>query len=151
MTADLTVLTCTIPGREDYLARCVDSVRRQTVGVRSHLISSDDGTLGPEPKYNALARAVDSGWLAILDDDNYWLDKHVETIDSHFSGAETNCVDQSSAISADAFRLVGGYRTDTDGRPMDQDLWLRIARAGGRFLLVPEVTWFYSLRNTTSA
>ena len=172
--ADITVLTCTIPGRENYLDRCIDSVRRQTVGVRAHLIASDDGTLGPIEKYNQLARAVDTEWLAILDDDNYWLDEHAETIAAEFDNAdviytwdgggtrpriqlahfeqvelakhfaETNSVDQSCAIRTETFLSVGGFQLST--RLMDQDLWYRIAQAGGRFLAIPNVTWFYSLR-----
>ena len=178
--ADLTVLTCTIPGRENYLDRCVDSVRRQTVGVSAHLISSDDGSLGPLVKYNQLARAVDTEWLAILDDDNYWLDEHVETIAPEFDNAdviytwdaggtrpriqlswmtqtdpvrhftETNTLDQSCAIRTEMFREVGGFRDNDAGRAMDHDLWLRIAQAGGRFLAVPKFTWFYSMRTIDS-
>ena len=177
--ADLTVLTCTIPGREDYLDRNIDSVRRQTVAVHSHLIASDDGSLGPLVKYNALAKAVDTEWLAILDDDNYWLDEHVEMIIPEFDNAdviytwdgggtrprkqlsgftqeqliqhftETNTLDQSCAIRTEMFRKVDGFRLSN--RSMDHDLWLRIARAGGRFLAIPKMTWFYSLRTMTPA
>ena len=174
---DLTVLTCTIPGRENYLDRCVDSVRRQTVGVSAHLISSDDGSLGPLVKYNMLARAVETPWLAILDDDNYWLDDHVETIAPEFDNADviytwdaggtrpriqlarftqsellehfavTNSVDQSCAIRTEMSRQVGGFQEPVDGRTwMDQDLWYRIAKMGGRFLAIPKATWFYAAR-----
>ena len=176
--ADLTVLTCTIPGREDYLDRNIDSVRRQTLSVHAHLIASDDGSIGPLEKYNLLARAVDTEWLAILDDDNYWLDDHVETIAPEFDNAdvlytwdgggtrprkqlakytqdqlvqhftETNTLDQSCAVRTEVFRSVGGFQLSP--RSMDHDLWLRIAQAGGRFLAIPKFTWFYSLRTLTA-
>lgn len=178
--ADLTVITCTIPGRADYLERCVDSVRRQTVGVHSHLIVSDDGSLGPIEKYNQLARAVDTEFLAILDDDNYWLDEHVETIAPYFDDADViytwdgggtrprqqlaglsqidlvehftirNAVDQSCAVRTEMFERVGGFEFN-EYRTMDRDLWLRIAQVGGRFLAIPKFTWFYSLRTMTPA
>ena len=177
--ADITVLTCTIPGRENYLDRCIDSVRRQTVGVHAHLIASDDGTLGPIEKYNQLARAVDTEWLAILDDDNYWLDEHVETVAAEFYNADviytwdagrtrpriqlsgvpqinlvehfavTNSVDQSCAIRTEMFERVGGFEFN-EYRTMDRDLWYRIAQVGGRFLAIPKMTWFYSLRTIDS-
>ena len=180
MKADLTVITCTIPGREDYLDRNMESVRRQTVGVHAHFIASDDGELGPLVKYNSLARAVDTEWLAILDDDNYWLDEHVETIVPYLDNADViytwdaggtrprkqlaglsqerlvehftidNSVDQSCAVRTEMFLRVGGFQ-EHESRTMDRDLWLRIAQAGGRFMAIPKMTWFYSLRNMTPA
>lgn len=177
MSADLTVMTCTIPAREDQLARNIESVRDQSVPVHAHLISSDDGALGPIVKYNSLARAVTTQWLAILDDDNYWFHDHIETILPHFDDADViytwdagltrprydlnnsspadaallfqacNVIDQSCAIRSEMFDRVGGFaREGTEGRPMDQDLWYRIAQAGGRFRCVPKETWFYTAR-----
>lgn len=88
MPADLTVLTCNIPGRDEYLSRNMESVREQSLGVRAHLISSDDATLGAMTKYNELAKAVRTKWLSILDDDNYWFHDHVETIAPYFRDAD---------------------------------------------------------------
>ena len=79
-TAAITVLTCTIPGREKFLQRNLESVWAQTVRPYAHLIISDNGSLGTERKYNMLAKNVETEWIAFLDDDNYLLPHHIETI-----------------------------------------------------------------------
>lgn len=154
------------------------SVREQSIEVRSHIIVSDGGSLGPMVKYNEAARAVDTSWLSILDDDNYWLQDHVATILPHLDNADVvytvdacgsrpfiqmvglstdellplfdlgrNSLDQSCAIRTEMYCRVGGFCIDYAPRSWpDQDLWYRIAEAGGRFVGVPKATWFYTVR-----
>lgn len=171
---DLTVLTCHIPGREAELARNMASVRNQVLGPVCHVIIADDGSLGTCEKYNRAAKAVETEWIALLDDDNYWAPEHLLEINHalpvadvvysfdasrrlpriNISGynrattleflSSTNCVDQSSAIRTSMWDRVGGFREDFAPRQWnDQDLFYRIAEAGGRFVCVPIDTWVY--------
>lgn len=154
----------------------MESVRYQTVPVQAHIVIADCGLLGSERKYNQAFRSVTTSWISILDDDNWWFHEHVETIAPYFDKADviytkdagltrpcmdlsahppqelaqlfesTNYLDQSCAIRSEIFERVGGFQTETHGRAMDQDLWMRIAAAGGRFLAIPKETWFYTAR-----
>lgn len=140
--ADVTVLTCTIPGREELLARNMASVRDQRIKVEAHVVIADDGSLGTEAKYNRAAFSVETDWIAILDDDNYWLPNHVEMIAPYFEDADviytwdqggsrprvdisnygqedllelfgsSNVLDQSCAIRRKFFERVGGFRQE---------------------------------------
>lgn len=85
---DLTVLTCNIPGRDEYLVRNMASVREQSVKVKSHIVIADDGSLGTVAKYNQAFMAVQTEWVSILDDDNYWFADHVATIAPYFDQAD---------------------------------------------------------------
>lgn len=92
--APITVLTVSIPGREDLLAENLRSVYAQTVPVARQLIlahvATDDGM--PQIQYarakNRLLRSVNTKWVAILNDDDLWLPHHVETILPHLDGAD---------------------------------------------------------------
>lgn len=92
--APVSVVTATIPGREEMLAECVRAVYAQTVAVSHHVIVA-------KTPYPDLERPVDLalslntamlasgaiGWVAFCDDDNLWLPEHVEgllkTADEH--------------------------------------------------------------------
>lgn len=174
--SDITVLTCTIPGREELLAQNIASVRGQTAPVHAHLISSDDGSRGAIAKYNQLASCVETRWMSILDDDNFMFTTHIETITPMLDQADviytydaghtvpnydinglspleligtfshTNPVDQSCAIRTNLFHEVGGYKEDSS-KAMDHHLWYRLASIGARFLCIPEYTWIYGTRD----
>lgn len=172
--SEITVLTASIYGREDLLARNMESVRAQTVPVARHLVDQHDPeSHGPIESYNQLATLVDTEWFAILDDDNYWLPRHVELIEPYLEKADVvyswdaagtitkkdpapdaigfflkhkNFIDQSSAIRTDAFP---GF-TDKDefeGDEMDWRLWRTMARQGYRFACCPLPTWVYGVRS----
>lgn len=82
--APVTVITATIPGREHLLARCVESVNRQTIKPQEHLIMSqdlDDGLPGQVHcaiMQNRLMKTVDTRWIMRLADDDYLLPNHIE-------------------------------------------------------------------------
>ena len=76
--ADVTVITPTIPGREQELARCLSSVYGQTVPPQAHVVVAMQRASG-EPRQVALAkaqnqalRAVTTTWVMRLADDD-WL------------------------------------------------------------------------------
>ena len=86
MTGDeVTVITATIPGREQFLARCLASVYGQTLPPRRHLVCAQlkvpSGPRQPavSAAYNSLLPAVDTEWVFRLDDDNYLLPLGIET------------------------------------------------------------------------
>lgn len=94
MPAPITVLTVTIPGREDLLAANIASVNAQTVPVERQLICAHADWPGIEPQVqyasakNALLPAVRTPWVAVLNDDDSWLPHHVETVEDHLKDAD---------------------------------------------------------------
>ena len=90
--APITVLTATVPDREEMLGNTIRSVRAQTVPVAAHLIHSHDRAGFGMTQYatakNSLLRAVDTPWVAVLNDDDIWLEHHVETIRPYLAHAD---------------------------------------------------------------
>jgi hypothetical protein len=91
MIAPVTVLTATVPGREESLAHTIWSVNDQTVPVHQHLICShpindEPGMLQYVKAKNSLLPAVTTEWVAVLNDDDTWLPNHVETLLPHLDG-----------------------------------------------------------------
>lgn len=83
--ADVTVITATIPGRSWYLERAIESVYRQTVAPESHLIcartrDTRHREIQISDARNAALAGVSTQWTAFLDDDNEWLEHHLETL-----------------------------------------------------------------------
>jgi hypothetical protein len=84
--APVTVLTVTIPGRETaMLGENIASVYAQTLPVTRQLICAHLCTDGPAmvqyvQAKNLLLRAVQTEWVAVLNDDDYWLPQHVELL-----------------------------------------------------------------------
>lgn len=58
----------TIPGRESLLSRCLHSITNQGEGA-AVLVVDGDGRLGD--KVTAAAKAVDTAYMTIVDDDDY--------------------------------------------------------------------------------
>lgn len=73
----------------------------------------------------------------------------------------TNVLTSNAAIRTEFARELGGWGgpfdessgmfTNTGVWSDDWDFWLRAARAGARFALVPEVTWSYQLHDDQSS
>lgn len=168
MTADVAVLTPSLPSRSALLAEAVASVAAQTFEPLAHLIALDYKRVGAPFVRNALARVVDADWLAFLDDDDLFLPHHLETLmaasagadvvyswsevqgrdgwscNQHFDAAalrRANTIPVTAMIRRSTFLKVGGF---PDMRELsDWGLWLRALDAGSRFVCVPEVTWVY--------
>jgi hypothetical protein len=140
----ITVLTVSIASRQDLLARNIASVYGQTVPVERHLICAHQGG-GPNPQVeysglkNRLLEAVDTEWIAVLNDDDYWLPNHVQAISPELDEADviytweqsgvkprencnawtqhdllttfdrTNHIDGNCAIRTAKLREVGGF------------------------------------------
>lgn len=82
----MTVVTASIPGREELLAKCVRSVYAQTKPVECHLVMAQP----PQPgivsvahcarQQNLLLQAVETEWTMRLADDDRLLPGHVEAL-----------------------------------------------------------------------
>jgi hypothetical protein len=82
----ITVITASIPERRRLLAETIESVQSQTCPVDAHLIRVQQpplGALSPvhlAAQHNAMLAAVDTEWVATLNDDDIYLPEHVESI-----------------------------------------------------------------------
>lgn len=80
----LTVLTATIPERELRLSIAMQSVAKQSRQVDAHIVSCR-APFGPSPPHqatqlNQCLLAAASDYVAVLDDDNWWLPGHAATL-----------------------------------------------------------------------
>jgi len=196
--APITVVTATIPGREELLGKTLASVYAQTVEVEAHLVMAQSCTEGLVPpvhvalQQNHLLDSVKSAFTMRLADDDQLLPHHVEAFLPHLERADviysfdqgsnrphvslngmskaqlieffskTNCIDASAtAIRTKLLKRVGGWPTHWEGgghlpgqgghfkntwiNAEDWLCWLNLARAGARFLCIPEETWLYGV------
>jgi SAM-dependent methyltransferase len=77
---DLTVLITTIPTREDRLDKALVSVENQSLAPKSIKWITDTERVGaPQNRDNGIA-LVDTKWVALLDDDDYFYPDHLESL-----------------------------------------------------------------------
>ena len=177
-----TVVTVSVPERADLLARAIASVRQQTYGPVPHLVRIEApdrfGTQHVTRQRNALLPAVQTQWIAVLDDDDYfmptYLERMAEAIESaprpemtavaysycqghpHAEGPfdaerlqRENYIDGEACINMN--RLATGYPVQADGKVEDWALYLAIHALGGEFVCVPERLRYHgrAMRNIT--
>lgn len=80
MKADVTICTATIPVRHELLQRCIRSVGNQTLQPEKHLIKLDEKREGHPAMLDAMIQEATTKYVAILDDDDELLPKHIEAI-----------------------------------------------------------------------
>lgn len=171
-TADVTLLTASMPERHRMLGELCASVAAQDVAPRAHLIAVDYPEEGFVATINRLARQVTTSWLMVLPDDDLLDRWHLSTIvaaagwydvaytwcrsegrdgwtpNSAFDAEtlrRTNFIPGGAAlIRTDLWKRLGGYRKtpDWDGAE-DWDFWIRALDAGAEFVCEPTVTWTY--------
>jgi hypothetical protein len=164
----ISVLTPTVPGREELLLQCVASV--QAAGLEHH-IQLDERGEGPAVVRNRLAERVDTEWLLCLDDDDLLLSHYLEVVEPsladsdvvytkwYLTGAvdpqpldvfdpillrQRNFIPVTACVRTSLFRQVGGFNPNAVLE--DHDLWVRLLDAGARFTFVPVVCWRYRRR-----
>ena len=135
----VSVITPTIPGREEFLAEARASVEAQTIPVE-HLVAVDRDGEGPAVVRNRLAAQATAKFLAFLDDDDVLLAEHCERLYAGMVGP---------------VHMVYSW-CRTTGRPgfevEDWDLWRRLVAEHGEGAIrcVPAITWTYRFNLTDS-
>lgn len=168
----VTVVTATLPERSEFLHRAVTSVRQQRLQPQAHLIGYDYARRGGAAVKNDLCFAVESKWIALLDDDDYFYPDHLaslvgagETSKSDVayswcdvSGAnpwlgynqpfnadalrQTSVVSHNALIRTDLFVRIGGFK---QVKGYDWLFWVAALDAGAKFTCVERKTWHYDL------
>jgi glycosyltransferase involved in cell wall biosynthesis len=146
------------------------SVAEQTHKPAAHLVGVDFARIGGARMKNALAERVDTEWIAILDDDDYLYPQHLQRLIESSADADVvysycdspgdcftsynrpwggpdsvrgaSIVSHNALVRTSVFKDAGCFSLQ---RGYDWWLWRTIADAGGRFVSVPERTWFYDL------
>lgn len=166
----LTVVTPTIPGREDFLEQCKDSVLKQTAGKLPHVVGVDHDREGPAVVRNRLVEQVETPWVLFLDDDDWLEYDYYERIDPHLvdphevvyswckrvglkvnldvefdadSLRRDNFIPVTACVRTERFRELGGFPPEAGYE--DWALWIKILDAAGpeAFCLVKEHLWTY--------
>lgn len=175
MTRSLfTVVTVSIPERRAFLDAAMASVVTQTYGPVPHLVRIEEpdqfGTQHVTRQRNALLPAVQTPWIAVLDDDDWfdptYLERMAEAIETgpkHAAVAYSYChghahaegpfeperlqrenyIDGEACISMAYLDTAGGYPDLPDGKVEDWALWKTIHGMGGEFICVPERLRFH--------
>jgi glycosyltransferase involved in cell wall biosynthesis len=161
----ITVVTPTIPGREDLLAECIESVAM--LGL-AHLVQLDADGAGPAAVRNRLAAEVRTEWTLFLDDDDLLYPNYLGTVLPYLPAADVvytawdltgatdpqpepffdeivlrhhNVIPVTACVRTDMFRAVGGFPLGEDLE--DYRLWLKLLDAGARFANIPVIAWHY--------
>lgn len=154
-----------MPERHHLLAEAMETVRAQTIGRTPHLVRIEDpDNFGPSHvshQRNTILKAVETPWIAVLDDDDLFDPNYLEIMASFTEGADVvysdcrgyphpksdffdaerlrtnNYIDGEACIRADAIREVGGYPSNEVVE--DWQLWVKLLDAGAKFVYVDQV------------
>jgi hypothetical protein len=159
----VTVVTVSVPERAELLAEAGGSLRAQTYGLVPWLIRVEQpdqwGPAHIARQRNALLRAVDTEWMAVLDDDDLLDPTYLERISEHFDTADViytycrgfqhphgpfdrarllreNYIDGECLLRTQAVRDAGGYPANETVE--DWQLFKRLSSMGARFVCIPE-------------
>ena len=126
-TADVTIITATIPPRTHLLARAVKSVEAQTLQPAAHLIMEDTNKLGGAAIRDKLLKKVKTKYVAVLDDDDELLPQHIESI--------YKCITDS-----DADLVYPWFRYQTSGNAGHLEQYFGVEWSNDHVHQVP-ITW----------
>lgn len=158
----ITVVTVSIPERTLLLREAGESLQLQTYGPVPWLVRVEEPDhFGPEHvarQRNTLLKAVETPWMAVLDDDDTFDPNYLEVMSQNLEGADVvyswcraphlqsefdpellrreNYIDGECLIRTEALREIGGYPVGP--RAEDYALWIRMLEAGMRFRCVPQ-------------
>jgi glycosyltransferase involved in cell wall biosynthesis len=130
-TADVTVVTPTIPGREQMLARALASVGRQTRRPASIVVVEDHAGEGAARARNVGLAAVSTTWMAWLDDDDELLPDHLSTLLMAAAATGADLVYSYPVIVGGRDPLAAPWHGRLVASPIDvpfgpeQERWLR--------------------------
>lgn len=126
-TADVTIITATIPTRAELLARAVKSVEEQTLQPAAHLIMEDTEKIGGAAVLDKLLKKVKTKYVAVLDDDDELLPRHIEAI-------------YTSITESDADLVYPWFRYQTSGNAGHLERYFGVAWSNDDVHQVP-MTW----------
>lgn len=159
----VTAVTVSIPERHALLAEGGASLRAQTYGPVPWLIRVEEPDVwGPAHiarQRNILLTAVQTEWMAVLDDDDLLDPTYLERCAEHFDTADViysycrgfahpygefdperlrreNYIDGECLLRTDLVREAGGYPANSTVE--DWQLFKRLADMGARFVCIPE-------------
>jgi hypothetical protein len=159
----VTAVTVSIPERAHLLAEAGKSLRAQTYGLVPWLIRVEEpdewGPAHIARQRNALLAAVDTEWMAVLDDDDLFDPTYLERVAEHFDDADViytycrgrthphgpydperlqreNFIDGECLLRTELVREAGGY--PANHMVEDWQLFRRLSGMGARFACIPE-------------
>lgn len=165
---DVTVITPSLPERDNFLEDCVESVELQTVGAPRHIIGLDEHHEGPAKVRNFLANFAQTEWLLFLDDDDLldlnYFEKVLPALTANSDVVYTWCrrigfranldfdfdaehlrrenyIPVTACVRTSMFTDVGGFPTAVGYE--DWGLWTRILDKGGKFRVIKDKLWTY--------
>jgi cellulose synthase/poly-beta-1,6-N-acetylglucosamine synthase-like glycosyltransferase len=159
----ITVVTPTVPGREDFLKECGKSVAALEL---NHIVMLDVNREGPAALRNRMLEQVVTEWTVFLDDDDLLFPNYVDAVRPHLADADVvytawqlsgavdpmphpfdpdllrqhNIIPVTACARTEALRAVGGFGEE---KLEDHGLWLRMLDAGYRFRYTPVIAWHY--------
>jgi glycosyltransferase involved in cell wall biosynthesis len=167
---NISVITPSLPTRPDMLAKCIASVKAQTLKPIEHLIGIDYARVGPSEMRNRLLASAVGDWVAVLDDDDLLLPIHLQKLndvagDIIYGYCEVtgrsewnpnrgfnaddlkqgNYIPVTALIRTSLLRDLEGWRSKEASYSglEDWDLYRRALDLGATFTCVPEITWIY--------
>ena len=120
---DITVVIPTIPPRDSFLSRAMASVAGQTRQPGGVVVEVDINRTGAPTTRNRALEKVCTPWVAFLDDDDWFLPQHLETL--------ANAADSGADVYYSGCTVVNGSGTEVlprqeewgrFGLPFDADL-----------------------------
>ena len=175
MSGSIAVVIPHIPLRDgtEMWDECINSVKAQTRQPDQLIIEVDEGRTGAAATQNRALARVESDWVALLGDDDYFFPNHLAVLEANATedviwpdcvtlgrSDLVLCADfdpvriqrdnwipgGGSLIRTAAARAVGGWCKPGDPdyhRYEDWIMWQRLHAAGYTFRHVHEVTWAY--------
>lgn len=169
----VSILTATLPSRDEMLWEAIESVAAQTHVDVEHLIGFDTDRRGAGPILNEQLALATGEWVMVLDDDDLIDPDHLAIVLANVEGADVvyskprvtggeftlyelpfdgrylaqgiNCVSHNALMRTDLVREVGGWNPV---RTFDLDLFIRLEQTGAEFRKVDAVTWTYRLHGS---
>lgn len=173
---DITVVTPTIPPRGEMLLRALRSVTEQTLPARALSVAVDTQHAGAASTRQRALEAVQTGWTAFLDDDDWFYPQHLETLarliithDADYAyswfdgnnpfpqhrGKQMNPVDPHHTTTTVLVRTSLAREARIAPHADANEVWpgedwrftQRCVDLGARFIGTADVTWFYHVHS----
>ena len=169
MSSKVSVITATIPDRNDLLLQALNCVEAQTYPAAEHYVGIDIRREGGAAIKNGLIDMVETEWVQILDDDDILMPHHIgrlmreaaDDVDVIYSYAQgenysgwynvpfnpdelfkNNNISHNAIVRKSLFDRIGKFGPEYG---YDWTFWCRAVAAGAKFVCVPEITWEYRL------